>query len=227
MKTTTILFSLILSLLRYAKVLGDDLHQGAVFGFGGSDPHVLSWGGDRFEFQHQGEVLLVRNPEYSNGLGLDVLLRTTLNDWWSYTEAAVLRVGDETIEVRGGAEHSRYWINGEEGYSALKDREEMTVWLKHGQEVTIRQVNSKQFQLRVDLGNDEGVVMETFQEFVRVDVQANEKGGNFANSLGLLGSFPEGNKVGRDGTTVIKNANKFAKEWSVPKASAEAKLFRS
>jgi len=218
---TTIAVSLILSLVSHW--VSADLHQGAIFGFGGSDPHVMSWAGERFEFQHQGEIALVHNPDFSSGVGLDIQIRTRINDWWSYTGAAVLRLGDETIEVRGGKDHSRYWINGEEGFSALEPREEMRVWLKEGQEVTIRQVNAKQLQVRLDLGNDEGVVIETFESFLRVDVQANEKGGNFANSLGLLGSFPEGARVGRDKTTIIKSADKFAKEWQIP--SSEDKLF--
>ncbi|CAB9526409.1 expressed unknown protein [Seminavis robusta] len=215
----------------FVAVANADLHRASIYAFGGADPHITTWSGDRFEFQRRGDFVLLSNPDYSNGLGLEVQVRTKVNDWWSYIEAAVLRIGDETVEVRGGEEYSRYWINGEEGFSALEPQEEMQVWLQQGGiEVHIRQVNSKQFQLRVDLGNDEGVVFETFQQFVRVDVQANdaEEKSFASNSLGLVGSFPRGAKVGRDKTTVIRSSTKFAKEWMVPAAeTTETTVFRS
>lgn len=218
----TIALSLIFAL--FSNVAQADIHQGSIFAFGGGDPHVSTWSGERYEIQSKGsrEWLFVENPN----LSLDIHIRTKANDWWSFIEAAVISFGDETIEVKGGKQHSRYWINGEEGLSALEPREEMKVWLKQGQEVTIRQVNAKQFQIRVDLGNDEGVVIETFQEFLRVDVQANDNGGSFSNSYGLLGSFSEGAKVGRDKTTIFEDEYAFVKEWQVS-TSEEVTMFRS
>jgi hypothetical protein len=175
-----------------------DLHRGAIFGFGGGDPHVTTFSGERFEFHRQGDFVLLSNPDFADGLGLDIHVKSKLSDWWSYIEAAVVRMGDETIEVRGGQDYSQYWINGEEGFSALQPGEEMQVWLKQGGlAVHIRQVNSKQFQVRIDLGNDEGILIETFREFVRVDIQANDDAehGSFVNSSGLIGSFPDGTNV--------------------------------
>jgi hypothetical protein len=160
----------------------------------------------------------IAKADYADGLGLDIHVKSKVNDWWSYIESVALRIGDETIDVRGGGEYSQYWINGEEGFSALQPGEEMKVWLKQGGvEVHIRQANSKQFQVRVDLGNDEGIVVETFREFLRVDVQANDdaENGSFTNSFGLMGSFPGGIQVGRDKTTVITNPEDFAKAWQV------------
>ena len=183
-----------------------DLHRGGILGFGGGDPHVTTFRGQRYEFHRPGNFVLLSNPDYANGLGLEIHVKSKVNDWWSYIESAELRIGDETLLVCGGQEHARYWINGEEGFSGLEPGEGMRIWLKQETaEVHIRQVNSKQLQLRVDLGNDEGVVVETFREFVRVDVQANDSAdkGGLVNGVGLMGSYPSDS----DKTTVVTNPN--------------------
>ena len=191
-----------------------DLHRGGILGFGGGDPHVTTFHGERYEFHRPGSFVLLSNPDYADGLGLEIHVKSKVNNWWSFIESAALRIGDETLQVCGGVEHARYWINGEEGFSELEPGEGMRIWLKQERvEVHIRQVNSKQLQVRVDLGNDEGIVLETFREFVRVDVQANDSAaqGGLANSEGLMGSYPSGS----DKTPVITNPGYVAQLWQL------------
>lgn len=47
----------------------------------------------------------------------------------------------------------------------------------------------------------------------------------FADSVGLLGSYPDGKKLARDGSTVLEDVNQFGQEWQV--LPSEPKLFSS
>lgn len=199
--------------------------QGSIFGFKGGIPHVRPWGGrDRYEFHGGGcDVVFLQNPSFCDGLGLDIHLRTKVgtNDrWWSFVEAAVVRVGEDVIEVEGGEECGRLWVNSKgKNCTQLKPRKAYKVPLKVEQKgdfyASIQKLNSKQMQFQLSFEEDGALVtMETFQEFVRVDVVVTDFH-SFGESYGLIGAFPQGERVGRDTVTVITNENDFVKEWQV------------
>merc|ERR1712216_1109068 len=53
----------------------------------------------------------------------------------------------------------------------------------------------------------------TFKDFVSVDIHKADKR-NFAGSLGLMGNL-KGDKIARDGMTVVEDNNAFGLEWQV------------
>ena len=58
--------------------------------------------------------------------------------------------------------------------------------------------------------------METYKAWVAVNVRANHKVNNFNGAAGLMGSYPSGILVGRDGVTLFdEDTNAFGKEWQV------------
>ena len=69
-----------------------------------------------------------------------------------------------------------------------------------------------------------GISFETFNDFVRVNIRADAKN-HFEGALGLMGSFPNGDKVARDGKTIMTDMDAFGQEWQV--RSSEEKLFHS
>ena len=152
---------------------------------------------------------------------MDVHIRTKIRTWWSIIETAVLRIGEDTLEVQGGKYVNRYWVNGKLGKQDLKHGQTLPETLA-GYTMHFRWTSGGQRQFRVDLGNGDAVFFKTYGEFLRVNV----KGTNdvdFQGSLGLMGSYPTGSKVARDNSTVFSDTNKFGLEWQV--RSEEPMLF--
>jgi len=180
-------------------------------GFG--DPHFLTWSGDRYEYHGVCDLVLLSNPNFAKSAGMSIHLRTKKTKQWSYISTAVLKMGDETLEVH--ADNSKkidetYFINGVQGGT-----ENNSIL---GFPVTIRDNTSVQREFVVSLsGNEEEdvIMIKTFRDMVRVDIhRASET--NFANSLGLMGSFDlNGEKVGRDNEVTFDDINSYGQEWQV------------
>lgn len=189
---------------------------------GGSsgDPHVKLWNGHMFDFHGGCDLVLLNSPEFSNGKGLDIHIRTKINTWWSYIDAAVIRIGSDTFEVRGGLNTAKYWINGVEGELKESGILEETI---SGFKIDYKDVSKKQKKFRIDVGHDVFAI-ETFNDWVRVNVKAAPKGKGFLGSKGLMGEFPTGKMLDREGQ-VVEDSDEFGKEWQV--RMNEAKLFHS
>lgn len=131
----------------------------------------------------------------------------------------MVRIGEDTIEVSGGTE-LRYLVNGVEGDNNAKEFLFSTLGLK----VRLKQASAKQLKVRIDLLNADAIGFEVFKDFVRVNVHMTDmKWKKFEGSIGLMGSYPHGETLGRNGTTVFTDMNEFGKEWQV--REGEAKLF--
>merc|ERR1711933_323673 len=133
---------------------------------------------------------------------------------WSYISNAVLRIGQETLEIMGGgSDDDKYWINGVRGgeLSTLS-----------GFAVTHHVMHTHGREFRVDLDGGEYILFKTFKDMIMVNVE-NASARDFGSSLGLLGSFGKGEKKARDNLTIIEDNNEFGQEWQV--RPAEDKLF--
>ena len=130
------------------------------------------------------DLVLLRNKGFKGGLGLNIHIRTKINTWWSYIASAVIQIGQETLEITGGENGGKAWINGDlvEG---LSDGMSLTL---SGFSIMVRQPTNKQTRYRIDLKDGNGVMMETYKDFVAVNV--NVKGPKqFEGTLGLIGKF--------------------------------------
>lgn len=66
--------------------------------------------------------------------------------------------------------------------------------------------------------------MFRYKEILRVEFETGENPEEaFGGSQGLMGSFPDGSLIGRDGVTIINDVNEFGKEWQV--LASEPHLF--
>jgi len=178
------------------------------------DPHIKTWTGEQFDFHGICDLVLVSNAEFGKGAGLDVHIRTKKMRQWSYVDSAAIRIGIDILEVRGG-EKRNFWINGIEGNG---NTDKLSISEYPIQYYPISK-NSETFI--VDLGNGEGIVFKTWNSFVSVKVENPEKN-KFMGSVGLMGSFPEGTKIGRE-NSIIEDINVFGQEWQV--LSSEQNLF--
>eukprot|EP00980_Cylindrotheca_fusiformis_P000320 scaffold77_cov78-Cylindrotheca_fusiformis.AAC.1 len=81
------------------------------------DPHFRTWSGGHFEYHGQCDMILVKDEEFADGLGLEVQIRTKLVRFWSFIQNAAIRIGEDTLEMQGSPElsmqkgNNHYWIN--------------------------------------------------------------------------------------------------------------------
>lgn len=184
--------------------------KGGAFG----DPHIKTWNGEQFDFHGVCDLVLARNRGFGDGAGLDVQIRTKRMMQWSYISSAVVRIGKDSLEVRGG-KMNKFWINGIEG-NINTDKLAIS-----GYPIKYQRINNKSEKFVVELGNGEAIIFKTWNSFVSIMIEKpNYK--SFRNSVGLMGSFPEGLKFGRD-NSIIEDINVFGQEWQV--LSTEQNLF--
>ena len=167
-------------------------------------------------------MVMLSNPEFDNNKGMDVHIRSKIRFSWSYVESAILKIGEDTLEIMGG-DMRRYWINRVFGSSGKEFPTKIGGY-------TVDYVKndrgpSKQRIYTVDLGNGEKVVLRTYKDFVSVDLMAVGDGDSFPDSVGLMGSYTTGNKLARDGETILNDPIAFGQEWQV--LEDEPKLFHS
>lgn len=144
------------------------------------DPHYRTWSGNSFDFHGGCDLVFLKNPNFHNGMGMEVHLRTKIKTWWSYIESAVLQIGSHTLQLKGGDKSILYWIDGTDGQELFDGEASLGVFA-----VKFRRINDHQSSVRVDLGKGNAVSLETFKEFVRVNVKAKTPDA-FQGSGGLM-----------------------------------------
>jgi len=188
--------------------------SGAPTGGAFGDPHIKTWTGEQFDFHGICDLVLVSNPEFVNGAGLDVHIRNKKMRQWSYVDSAAVRIGKDILEVRGGKKKN-VWIDGIESNGNM---EKLSI---AGFPIQYYPISKKSEKFVVDLGNDERIVFKTWNSFLSVTIE-NPQNDKFAGSVGLMGSFPAGTKIGR-GNSIVDDINVFGQEWQV--LSSEQNLF--
>lgn len=190
----------------------------ATDGGASGDPHITDWSGKSYDYHGGCDLILLQNKNFASGMGMTIYIRTKVNTWWSSIDTAVIQIGDDTLEVQGG-EGAHVWVNRDwklelqTGDAVLGDFP-----------VHFNRVNDHHTSTRIDLGHGDAISIETFKGFVRVNVHGKSHKA-FTGSTGLMGSYPNGDHVGRDGATVFEDNNEFGQEWMV--LAHEPKLFHS
>ena len=144
-----------------------------------------------------------------------------IETWWSYVAASAVQVGEETLEIVGGSQAEWIYLNG-----VANEPLENDVWFKiefSGLVVRYKQ-GVRGREAHIYLGNGKKLFLKVHKEFVKVEIDA-QGSTDYDGSLGLLGRFPDGKRVGRDGVTFIEDVNKFGQAWQV--TEEEPKLFHT
>jgi hypothetical protein len=95
---------------------------------------------------------------------MHIHIRTKISTWWSSIETAAIQIGDDTLEVMGGDDGGRYWINGKAG-KELKDGDYFYI---SGFSVHYREATSNEKKYRNELGTGDAVGLETYKDFVHI-----------------------------------------------------------
>lgn len=149
---------------------------------------------------------MTSNREFANGLGLDIHLRTKIVRYWSYIQNAVIRIGDDILEVQGLSDFElSYWIN----FEHLGELTDLA-----GFPVTINP-NRNKYTIDLDsIYQGQKIEIKTFKEFVGVKIIGATED-SFGNAVGINGDFKTGKTLARDGTTVLHDFNDLGLEWQV------------
>lgn len=184
----------------------------------GGDPHFTLFNGNKYDFHGGCDMVLLQNPQFADGLGLNIHIRTQIKATWSHIKAAAVQIGENVLEITAGTTHL-VQLNGEEAKELQTGEASLGDYA-----VKFTRINDHQTRTRIDLGSRAGdaISIETFKAFVRVNVSPKTPT-MFAGSNGLLGSYPTGRMMARDGVTLIKDANEFGQEWRL--REGESMLF--
>jgi len=189
------------------------------------DPHIKTWTGKTYDFHGVCDLVLFSNPSFDSGSGVDVHIRNKRMSMWSFIESSAIRIGKDTFELTGGKDNDDFLING---IVQKRKNKNGVVGSISGYDIKFTEVNENSRKFMINLGtnkknnNVEQIIFTTWKSFVSVSVK-NPTKDHFDGCLGLMGSFPAGVMVARDGKTVLDDSNEFGQEWQV--LSTEPELF--
>jgi len=183
--------------------------KSSVFG----DPHFETWTGDKFDYHGECDLVLMDNPNFMDGLGLKLHIRTTRISYYSYIERIALQVGEDVLEFANDVD--KFLINGKQ----VEPNRKYHKTLLSG--FLVRRGDKKSISVRLSKGNYK-------RGSPRIDFHArttgfpaitvNSEGSDIFNgSLGLLGDYTTGKRMARDGKTVMgdEDPTNYALEWQV------------
>jgi len=204
----------------------DNIKYNTCEGGGNGDPHIKPWDGERYYFMGECDSVLHTSEV------MDVHIRTTIRDFYSFIESAAVRVGDSILEMSMGNTH-QFFINGAE----FSDSD---LPLRIEGDYTLRKIS--------DIRNDAGTKYALSLEHMTVELSVLKfmmsvdlKGADPSfdkGTAGLMGQFPNGELIGRDGVTQLKHdgvaktitgrmeplSNSMGQEWQV--RDTDPQLFR-
>jgi von Willebrand factor type D domain len=180
----------------------------------GGDPHFNTWSGDTYSYHGECDLVLLSNPEFRNGLGLNVHVRTEIESWYSFISNVAVQVGEDIVEVTA----DKVIINGVEN-------PKLPASLTAGIKVSTRKSKTNEGMIfyGINLGEGSVISIKVYKKFLYVSIEGGES--DFGHSVGLMGDFKKGEMLARDGVSLLKHdANQMGAEWQVQ--ATEPMLFQ-
>ena len=131
-------------------------------------------------------------------------VRTKIRYDYSYISSAAIKINDDVLEVAGWGD---YLLNGVD--SAAMDQ--LTI---SGYDIAHEQPYPRKHEIYIALSTFEGIKFNTFKDWVSVQF-VGPVGKHFEDSVGLFGNYHTGERLGRDGVSVIEDDVEFGGEWQV------------
>lgn len=168
-------------------------------------------------------MVLLDEPEFNNGQGLTIHIRTKISTWWSYISNAVVKIGDDTFEVKSGLADKQYWTNGEAG-EKLIDSGRISFQIG-GFPIRFRVRRKNEFQFKIFLDDGQSILIRSVKDLLRVEIEDPIEE-MFSKATGLMGKAgSNASMLARDGVTVFNTADDYGKEWQV--LASEPMLFHN
>ena len=184
----------------------------------GGDPHFRRWGqAVRDSFHGECDLVLVHSETFYNNAGLDIHVRTTMNDFYSYIESAAVKIGNHVLEVNQGD-----FLLGGTPY----DESDLPLIFGDKEEnfkFELVSKNEHRTSYRLDFGNEAEIVFKIYKQYMNIETTGHIQ---LSDNEGLLGSYPTGEMISRGGEVMTKFED-YGFEWQVrpedPKLFAEAR----
>ena len=150
------------------------------------------------------DLVLLTDPTFGHGAGLDVHVRTTIRYDYSFIETASLRIGDDTLELSS-------W--GVAFFNGVYLTETDIPPTFHGYPFSLTSRDEKRHQFAIQVDDNQNITMDTFKDFVNVELNLFP----LLHSAGMMGDPRSGALLARDGVTVFgeEDLNGFGQEWQV------------
>jgi hypothetical protein len=194
----------------------EDPEDGPTDPSGGGDPHFKTWSGRYYGYHGECDMIMMESPSFGAGLGLDLHIRTTIEDYYSVISGAALRIGSDVLEIDGQDMYynSKKVANDADGPASIS-----------GYPIEYIPEQKGKVRIEINIRSDnpnEKIVFRRKKGFMWIDFKTPSKA-NFENSSGLLGTYESGLLVARDGFTEYENTSDFAEQWQVK--DTDDKLF--
>jgi len=154
-------------------------------------------------------LALVHNPDFGDGLGLYIHIRTTRVKYFSYIETIAIRIGSQTLEFNNDV--SNFKINGRPVKATKKHVDTRLAGF------LVRR-DSKAVSIRLDTDSRAKIdLIQRRNGFPAVLLDGGDDHILFEGSLGLLGDWATGKRMARDGKTEMhdEDTTDYALEWQV------------
>lgn len=165
-------------------------------------------------------MVLLSVPDYNDGQGLEIHIRTKVETFFSYIERVVVKIGEDVLEVQGALRNRLFLHNGHE--ESIKEDGVLPVQVGGNQvRFEILRVGIS-WQYTIDLPEGQKIALRSVKEYMRVDIEE-PKEEYFGSAKGLMGTFKDDRMLSRDGTVYFADPNQYGQEWQV--RDTEAMLF--
>lgn len=186
------------------------------------EPHFAQFSGKKFDYQGQCDLVYLNAPDFDDGAGMDIHIRTKIRGDYSYIETAAVRIGSDIFEVSSFGD---YFLNG-----VL--RADLRFATIAGRKITYEQPEAIKSFFKIDLGGGHILKLSVIKDIVSVLFESDDPTENdleylykwFSTAGGMVGNMQHYGFLARDGVTLIKNPNAFADEWQC--RDSDPKLFQ-
>ena len=170
------------------------------------DPHFKTWHGHKFSYHGACDLILLHQPQFKDGLGLDIHIRSQHLRQFSYVTSAAVKIGDDVFVLSTAPRDKGYYLN-REPYPTLPGQ-------LGPYRITHKVINDRQERFDIHLDNGQTIVLQTWRYFISVKVEHPTEA-DFGPSVGIMGNFATGDRLARDGVTVLEDMNSYGQEWQV------------
>ncbi|CAB9504704.1 Endonuclease/Exonuclease/phosphatase family [Seminavis robusta] len=185
------------------------------------DPHIETFSGTWFDYQGECDLVLIDAPNFAPLAPLLVLVRTRIRYLYSYIESAVLKIGDDVLEVGSFGE---FFVNGVDGGDLAGSGAFVTTVGPYA--LHYHQTDTRSHKFTISLGKDESIVVKSHKDMVAV-VLEKASPRRFHGSRGIVGDYDTRKMLNRQGMEMdIADTNALAREWQV-RPEEHGRLFQA
>lgn len=161
--------------------------------------------------------MLLDSPKFGEGRGLSIHVRSSpFKTIYSFISRVAVKFGNDIFEA------------GKDGEYILNGQVSPPLEQLHGSDFQVdlsKGRNKAQNVFTIDVNHNTRIGIRERNGWMRVRVDTGAPSEDFDSSLGLMGSYPQGTHLGRDGVTEIVSIDDYGMEWQV-KESLDGLLFQ-